>query len=331
MNRSPKSTTSKNRLFIMICTLAVAAVGLFFAACSTPPEIWQGWKQREIERLSRGSKIALTEKGVVEYTISGEGIPIILLHGTMAGYDGGQVMADIFDMEGLMLISISRPGYLRTPLETGRTMEEQADALAALLDYLQIDSVFIIGGSAGGPPAMRFALRHVDRCRGLILVSSAFEARDFSEFTKSQQRYMMKSFEDRESYKQYQMVKRNPAGAASLMFPVSAPKLKEDPVKLDYAARFMMTSFPMSIRKAGTLNDMRRANTVPPADLKQIKVPTLILHGTRDDWAPTAKAEEAAAVIPGAEIHTYEGDHLFFITSMDKVIQVFFAFINRLS
>lgn len=330
MNKSfGQQESGKGLLVTIICIMAVAV--LFFTACKTPPDIWQGWKQREIERLNEGSKIAETAQGPVEYAIVGDGIPVLLLHGSMSGYDGGLVMGDIFHTDGLMLICISRPGYLRTPLETGRTMKEQADAIAALLDYLQINSIFIIGGSAGGPPAMRFAMQHPDRCRGLILVSSAFESRDLSEFTKSQQRYMMKSFEDPESYKQYQMVKKNPARAASLMFPVSAPELKEDPVKLDYAKQFMLTSFPMSIRKEGTLNDMRSENAVTPSELKQIRVPTLILHGSLDDWAPTTKAEEAAAAIPGAEMHIYEGDHMFFITSMEEVQKELFAFIEDFS
>ena len=73
------------------------------------------------------------------------------------------------------LIDISPPpgsGISAPPALLIRHPEAQADLYAALLDLLKIDSVVVIGLSGGGASALQFALRHPERCRGLILISA---------------------------------------------------------------------------------------------------------------------------------------------------------------
>ncbi|TFG27957.1 hypothetical protein EU528_11965 [Candidatus Thorarchaeota archaeon] len=48
-------------------------------------------------------------------------------------------------------MTVSRPGYLRTPISTGVAFENQADAIAALLDELDIPQAAVLGASAGTP------------------------------------------------------------------------------------------------------------------------------------------------------------------------------------
>ena len=57
------------------------------------------------------------------------------------------------------------------PHQGGR--REQAAALLELLDTLNIEKVYVLGASAGGTPAIRFALDDPERTAGLILLSSA--------------------------------------------------------------------------------------------------------------------------------------------------------------
>lgn len=46
---------------------------------------------------------------------------------------------------------------------------KQTAAYVELLDHLGIDSVFVIGNSAGGPSLYHFAHDYPGRCRGMIL------------------------------------------------------------------------------------------------------------------------------------------------------------------
>jgi 2-hydroxy-6-oxonona-2,4-dienedioate hydrolase len=49
----------------------------------------------------------------------------------------------------------------------------RADAYAQLLDHLGIDKVFVVGISAGAWSSVQFAIRHPERCRGLLLLVPA--------------------------------------------------------------------------------------------------------------------------------------------------------------
>ena len=99
-------------------------------------------------------------------------------------------MTDVFDdftSAGIGIITFSRPGYGRTPLSSGKTAEETADLLAALLDELSIEKVVIYGISGGGPTTLNFALRHPDRCFGMMTdaaVTGEFKSPMFEECQK---------------------------------------------------------------------------------------------------------------------------------------------------
>ena len=77
------------------------------------------------------------------------------IHGGIGGCDQARIMAEWIDPARYRILSPSRPGYLGTPLETGQTMEQQADALAALLDILRIKRVTIVGARPADRPPIR--------------------------------------------------------------------------------------------------------------------------------------------------------------------------------
>ena len=110
------------------------------------------WKRGLVDELRSGSRMAATEKGPVEYSIHGEAGPFIaVMHGGPGVYDQTSALFNGLFEKGFRVLSWSRPGYLRTPLKTGRTFEEQADAFKALLDTLDIEKAALVAYSAGGP------------------------------------------------------------------------------------------------------------------------------------------------------------------------------------
>ena len=124
-------------------------------------------------RVLVGSRLAETDRGAVEHVVSGEGLPVLWVHGIVGGADQGPLMSSAFLGEGFRVLSVSRFGYLRSPLPTDGTPAAQADVYAALLDRLGIDAAALVGSSAGGPSALQFALRHRSRCSALALWSMA--------------------------------------------------------------------------------------------------------------------------------------------------------------
>src|SRR5262245_41477186 len=92
------------------------------------------WRADALRKLEAGSRIASTARGEIEYAVVGEGTPSLYIHGTPGGYDQGLAGRKAYPelYATAKTISVSRPGYLRTPLSSGETFEQQADLFAAL-------------------------------------------------------------------------------------------------------------------------------------------------------------------------------------------------------
>jgi len=67
----------------------------------------------------------------------------------MGGYDQSLILAQTIGTAGYRYIAMSRPGYLGTPISSGKSPEQQGDLIAALLDSLGIVRACVIAVSAG--------------------------------------------------------------------------------------------------------------------------------------------------------------------------------------
>jgi pimeloyl-ACP methyl ester carboxylesterase len=117
-----------------------------------------------------GSQVIETKCGPVEYARFGEGDPVLVVHGALGGFDQGLFVARNIDLRNNQIISVSRFGFLRSPVPPGATLDTQADAYAALLDGLDIRRAAVFAVSAGSTSAIRFAARHPQRVSALILL-----------------------------------------------------------------------------------------------------------------------------------------------------------------
>ena len=79
--------------------------------------------------------------------------------------------------KGYKFISVSRCGYLRSPIPKDVSIKMQAAQYNALLDYLNIRNVIVLGFSAGGPSAIQFANDYPERCSALLLLSAVSRSR----------------------------------------------------------------------------------------------------------------------------------------------------------
>ena len=97
---------------------------------------------------------------------------VLSVHGLYGGYD--QALDNVGSLsEHCRIIAPSRFGYPGSTVRGDGSPADQAAAFNELLDLLGIERVFVLGASAGGTSAIRFALDHPDRVKGLILLSSA--------------------------------------------------------------------------------------------------------------------------------------------------------------
>lgn len=91
------------------------------------------------------------------------GIPVVRMPGTPGSRWSVRADRSIFARRRLDVITTERPGFGRSTRLPGRGFAEHADDIAAILDFLDLDRVLIIGASGGAAPLLAFASRHPDR------------------------------------------------------------------------------------------------------------------------------------------------------------------------
>ncbi len=121
--------------------------------------------------MNGNQEIAQTPRGPMEYRLEGNGKPVMVLHGGHCSRRT-RLSHERLAGQGFQVLTPSRPGYDGTPGHLGRTAEEAADSLAALIEVLALPQVDVIGISAAGPTALAFAARHPTRIRRLVLESA---------------------------------------------------------------------------------------------------------------------------------------------------------------
>ena len=286
--------------FVWIAGLAAAT-----AAISTGRNYYQ-WKRKQEQRLLTEGRLLTTARGTVEYQVEGEGPTILVLHGSPGGYDNGIALARSLALKGFTVLAPSRPGYRRTPLASGKTPEEQADLFAAFLDTLHIQQATVIAISGGGPAALQFALRHRERCQGLLLISALSQVYSEEGVYRSLppvQRVLKRTVDQLIVFNPFLylltgVINRVPQGSG--------------------LSGFVNSLVMNDLRTAGYRNDMRQFAALPAYPLQDIAVPTLIIHGTRDVDIPFDQARQMADAIPGSRLVVVEGAQHFTTMVGDK-------------
>ncbi len=243
--------------------------------------------------------------GAIEYVERGAEIPLLVSHGIAGGHDAAVVTAEVWAGDGFRVIGPSRFGYFRSALPTGAHPALQADAFAALLDALGADRAAVLGFSAGGPPAIQFALRHPDRTLALVLASAHLPTSPYVKLPAWLYRTLF-------SERLFWLLKAYaPRRLARIM---GVPKgFRASPEEWRSIRSLMDGLFPIRPRREGMVQDGILTNPdVEGYPLEEIGVPTLIIHSADDTLAHYETAPRAAARIPGARFVTVDrGGHIF--------------------
>jgi pimeloyl-ACP methyl ester carboxylesterase len=206
-----------------------------------------------------------------------DGVPLVLLHG------GGSTIEVTFSRVlplfagSRRVIAVEEQGHGRTTdREAPVTFEASADDVAALLRYLKVDQVDLLGFSNGASVALQVAVRHPPLVRKLVFASS---------ITKR----------DGAHPQLWAFIQQ--ADFATMPQPLKDAFLRVNP----------------DVQQLKTMHDkdaarMQQFQDVPDAVVRSVRAPTLIVLGDHDIVKPE-HAIELTRLIAGARLLILPGGH----------------------
>jgi pimeloyl-ACP methyl ester carboxylesterase len=202
--------------------------------------------------------------------------------------------------------STHMPGRPPTPMELVRrrvppgqyTLSDMAQDAVGLMRVLEIEPAHVVGVSMGGMIAQTIAAEHPQSVRSVVSIMSTTGSRWKGQPAFGVYRFLLRQApNDRQGYSDY---------LARLFNVIGSPGFPRDESRLrDVAGRMFDRAHDPSApgRQLGAIvasGDRTRA-------LRQIQVPALVIHGTRDKMIRKSGGRATARAIPGAQLVMIDG------------------------
>lgn len=298
-----------NLLFILTSIFAVMIVAV---AALYARDIRAARKRLD----SMGSQMIETACGPIECARVGEGYPVLVVHGAIGGFDQGLFLSRSIGLPNIQVISVSRFGYLRSPVPPGATLDTQADSYAGLLDALGIQQAAVFAVSAGSTSALRFAARHPQRVSALVLLGPDAPGETYMALPP---RFVFDTLmrSDFFAWALNTFFKKKMQLSTGLI-PKGYILSPEERVLVD---RVQSSDLPTSRRMDGIIfetyayEEEFKAFLSPasPYPLNQIKTRTLVINAADDPISIPENVRQMAEQLPNARQYVVpEGGHLFF-------------------
>ena len=179
------------------------------------------------------------------------------------------------------------------------SLSDMANDAIGVLDALNIAKAHIVGVSMGGMIAQRVALAAPQRCLSLTSIMSTSGARNLPQTKPHVVRTLISrpaSLDPKDIGDFY----------VNLISVIGSPgfPVPEAEVRARSAIAFRRSYHPQGVSRQmmAIMADTRRAS-----ELKNVKVPTLVVHGTEDVLVPFPCGQDTAKRIPGAKFVPIEG------------------------
>jgi 3-oxoadipate enol-lactonase len=229
--------------------------------------------------------------GKLHYEVTGSGPALIFAHGL-----GGNQMSWWQQVAHFAprytCVAFAHRGFAPSdPVAGGPDAADYAGDLAALIDHLKFPDVRLVGQSMGGWTVLEYAIANPAKVKALVLSSTSGTIDRRGADPSGGARYDA-WLKDSEAAIQ--------AGLAQGMHPaVGAWAAERTPVlHLLYKSIDEMAG---ALDKEKVRNSLRRTASRKAADLKDFRVPTLLIAGGRDVVFPPFLASAIAATLPCAD------------------------------
>jgi pimeloyl-ACP methyl ester carboxylesterase len=178
------------------------------------------------------------------------------------------------------------------------TLDDMADDAAGLLDALGLDEVHLCGASMGGMIAQTVAIRHGRRLRSLTSIMSSTGNPSLPP-AKPEAMAVLMTPPPTDRAGSLDAAVRTWRTIGSPGFPFDEAKIRARAGRL----------YDRSFYPQGTARQMAAilAHGSRVEELKNVSMPTLVIHGAADPLVPLEGGRDTARSIPGAELLVIEG------------------------
>ena len=256
----------------------------------------------------------------------GQGAPVVLIHGWPLDHTMWEHQAVALAKAGKRVIAYDRRGFGRSSRPWGSySYDTLAADLNALLTELDLNNVTLVGFSMGGGEIARYIGKYGQARLARVAFVSAVPP--FMLQTDDNPEGVPQSVFDgmhegiaKDRFAFLQSFSKDFYGQSMISHPVSQAVLDWNQTVTSLAAPNATDECVTSFSST----DFR-------ADLKKVTVPTLVIHGDKDQTVPFAvSGERTAKMVAGAELKVYEGaPHGLFFTEKDKLTADLLTFIGK--
>jgi 3-oxoadipate enol-lactonase len=249
--------------------------------------------------------MALARAGEIElsYERSGEGPPLLLIMG-MSGtkHHWGERVLEELRRDFDTIAYDHRDAGDSTKTGKPFTIAQLAEDVAGLMEALQVDSAHVMGISMGGMVAQELVLGQPERVRSLTLGCTYCGGEGSLLTSESVMRRLAEG-----------MFSGDRERAIRTAWEVNvSPSFAADE---DVYARFLQNGLRYGVPVPVIMEQMRAITEHDTsARLADVRVPTLVMHGTLDQMLPVENGEMIAGLVPDARLEILDGiGHMFFL------------------
>jgi haloalkane dehalogenase len=227
---------------------------------------------------------------------SESGPPVLLVHGFPESSYMWRELLPAIAAAGRRAVAPDLLGYGDSPPDSPATWERQMEALEEFRDELGLERSILVVHDWGGLIGLRWACEHPDAVAGLVLSNTGF-------FPEGRWHGMAKTFKTPgEGEEAVANINRELFGA----FLSSASPGFDDAAIDEYFKLFETDEGrkgPLELYRSGDFEKIAAYD----GQLAALGVPTLILWGENDEFAPVAGAYRFSKEIPGSKLAIVEG------------------------
>lgn len=251
----------------------------FIAGCTNPTNNTMNAQSSTVKEIKADSTsgYALVNGLKMYYEIYGAGTPLVLIHGggSTIHTTFGRVINDFAKTHKVIAVEMQAHGHT-ADIDRPLSFEQDADDIAVLLKYLNIDKADIFGFSNGASTTLQFAIRHPAMANKIIVASTFYKR----------------------------------AGAPAWFWDMMAKPtfegmpqpLKDEYLKINPDTNALYRMYERDVARMQSFPD------ISDEQMKSIKTPALIIIGDKDVTTPE-HAAEMQRLIANAKLAIIPGGH----------------------